>query len=189
MSKIKKTLPSQLKEPYLIITSSREFQDIQLRARSVIKQEKDYIKEVNEKFKFPTALQWVLPYIITADPKHNENFSNMFSDATQVDSFIDPDTNRQIWRIIVYPESSEKGVLRAYSNIKDRYREIGFTTKSKGLQRLQIAILAHKMKEDGKTFEEISTAIFENFRKNLLKNEIQARIKELLDKQKKYRRI
>lgn len=155
-----------------------DFQAVSAKAQADPKNLVHFVNETRKRFNLSRYWEILLQHILMF-PKFKE--TNLTS-GDVIESEPDPVTNRTMYKICVYPETTQKDVLGAYSLITKRYKDRNYDIdiRDKGLDELEFKAL--KLHTDGKTNAEIMDALNNEFDEVLVKHEIPGLIRRAKEK-------
>ena len=155
-----------------------EFQALSEKAQKDPKNLVQYVNETRKRFNLSRYWEILLQHILTF-PKFKE--TNLAS-GDVIESEPDPVTNRTMYKICVYPETTPKDVVRAYSLITKRYKDRNYDIdiRDKGLDELEFRAL--QLHSEGKNSTEITKVLNDEFAAPIAKHEISSLIRRAKEK-------
>lgn len=133
------------------LLASKEFHELQERARADENNIRQYIKDARQKFDLSPywieLLRFILLYGYSPD--------NLAGGAVIVTA-KDLDIDKEFYQIAVYPETSKRDVERAYAVINERYVERGDKKRSRTSLRFDIEVKAAALKDQGLSSQQIA---------------------------------
>lgn len=155
-----------------------DFQELSARAQADPKNLVQYVNETRKRFNLSRYWEILLQHILMV-PKFKE--TNLTS-GDVIESEPDPITNRTMYKICVYPETTQKDVLGAYSLIVKRYKDRNYDVdiRDKGLDELEFRAL--QLHAEGKNNTEITEILDQEFAIPIAKHEIPGLIRRAKEK-------
>lgn len=155
-----------------------EFQALSTKAQTDPKNLVQYVNETRKRFNLSRYWEILLQHILMI-PNFKE--TNLTS-GDVIESEPDPITHRTMYKICVYPETTQKDVLGAYSLIAKRYKDRNYDIdiRDKGLDELEFRAL--QLHNKGKTHAEITEVLDKEFAIPIAKHEVPGLIRRAKEK-------
>lgn len=155
-----------------------DFQALSAKAQANPKNLVQYVDETRKRFNLSRYWEILLQHILMI-PKFKET---ILHSGDVIESEPDPITKRTMYKICVYPETTQKDVLGAYSLIAKRYKDRNYDIdiRDKGLDELEFRAL--QLHYEGKNNAQITEALNKEFKNAISKPEIPGLIRRAKEK-------
>lgn len=155
-----------------------DFQALSAKAQADPKNLVSYVNETRRRFNLSRYWEILLQHILML-PKFKE--TNLTS-GDVIESEPDPITNRTMYKICVYPETTQKDVLGAYSLITKRYKNRNYNIDIRESSLDELEFRALELHIEGKNNSEITDILNQEFATPIAKHEIPGLIRRAKEK-------